>query len=444
MKTVEELTDIFDQIAATTSKNDKVLIITRHSDNSLFKNVLKFVFDDFITTGISTKKIEKKVKLDPKNSFETLEEAMDFVKENNTGKDQTIADLQAFIGQFDEETQQLLKGIFSKNIKVGITSKSINKALGKGFIFEFGCQLAHSYEKYPNKVNGKEFILTKKLDGHRCICFVHEDKVTFFTRKGLEMNGLIHIGEAAQRLVSEYDLPEGEDTVVLDGELLLSDDGSMETKDLFRATSQILKKDSADKSDIQFNIFDWLPLSEFIQGQSSLDYAQRKVVLDKWFYDFEATSKSPIQLVKTLYWGSDMEAISKLQNMADEEGWEGLMLNLAEGFYVTKRTSSLLKLKKFKSADILVLDMYEGEGRNKGRLGGLTCQFKDFKVDIGYGFSDEEREAFWADPSKVVGKIIEIKYFQETTNQNGGKGIRFGGFKTVRHDKTIDDINYED
>ena len=444
MKEIDELVGIFDQINATNSKNDKILIITRHSDNPLFKKVLKFTFDDFIRTGISTKKMEKEVKLEPINSFSSLEEAMTFVQENNTGKDQTIADLQAFISQFDDDTQQLLKSIFSKNLKVGITSKSINKALGAGFIYEFGCQLAHPYEKHAKKVDGKEFVLTKKLDGHRCICFVNNDNATFFTRKGLEMTGLNHIGEAAKRLISDYDLPENEHTVVLDGELLLKDDGSMETKDLFRATSKILKKDTADKSGIQFNVFDWLPLSEFMNGQSTLDYGQRRVVLDKWFYDYEQFSDSPIHLVRTLYWGSDLEAISNLQVMADDEGWEGLMLNLVDGFYVTKRTPSLLKLKKFKSADILVLDMYEGEGRNKGKLGGLTCQFKDYTVDIGYGFSDQEREAFWNNPSLVIGKIIEIKYFEETTNQNGGKGIRFGGFKTIRNDKTVDDVNYED
>lgn len=454
---IKQVVAIFNEIATNSSKSIKENIIARNAENQLFKRILKFVFDDFIRTGISTKKIEKALDLPVVNDFSSLEEAMDFVEKNNTGKDQTVADLQHFIGKFsDPMEKETLSAIFSKTLKVGITSTTINKALGKGFIFTFGCQLAHPYEKYADKLKGKEFVLTQKLDGHRCIVFIEGDNAAFFTRKGIEMAGLDTLAKHAVLLAKEFDTDM---PVVLDGELLLEVDGTIDVGDLFRSTSKAIRDEKADKSGLRFNMFDWLPLPEFLRGNSDLDYGQRRHGMELAYGNYaeslsirvsnsggdpKSKTYSPrIKLVKSLYRGEDLEMITELQRKVDEEGWEGLMLNLVDGFYLTKRTSSLLKIKKFFNADILVKDVYEGTGENKGRLGGVVAQFKDFEVQVGSGFSKEERVNFWNDPSLIIGKIIDVQYFEESSNQKGGKGLRFPTYKSLRSDKTAADINYE-
>lgn len=61
----------------------------------------------------------------------------------------------------------------------------MNKIYGKGFIKVFAVMLAESFTDNPKHLDGKEFIVTQKLDGVRCVAFVHENgEVQFFTRNG--------------------------------------------------------------------------------------------------------------------------------------------------------------------------------------------------------------------------------------------------------------------
>ena len=53
-------------------------------------------------------------------------------------------------------------------------------------------------------------------------------------------------------------------------------------------------------------------------------------------------------------------------------------------------------------------------------------------VKVGSGFSKELREEIWKNPDSYIGKIIEVQYFEETENQNGGKGLRFPVFNDFR------------
>lgn len=58
---MKEVIKIFKQIQDTSSLNDKKEIIAANKDNELFKKCLRFLLDGNIVTGISTKKINKKV-----------------------------------------------------------------------------------------------------------------------------------------------------------------------------------------------------------------------------------------------------------------------------------------------------------------------------------------------------------------------------------------------
>ena len=125
------------------------------------------------------------------------------------------------------------------------------------------------------------------------------------------------------------------------------------------------------------------------------------------------------------------------------------MLNTADGFYETKRTSSLLKIKKFYSSDCLVLSVLEGTGKYEKSMGGVLIEYKGETLSVGSGFTDEQREYFWENKDDIIGKVIEVQYFSESTNQKDDKiSLRFPTFKglvfkNMRPDKTKDDVNYE-
>ena len=61
-------------------------------------------------------------------------------------------------------------------------------------------------------------------------------------------------------------------------------------------------------------------------------------------------------------------------------------------------------------------------------------------MKVGSGFSDELRRQIWTHEVMIVGKIVEIQYFEETTNADGGISLRFPVFKDFRPDKTEADF----
>lgn len=433
---VKSAFEVFEQIKSTTSNNEKIEIIRSNSDNMLFTKILRFVYDDFITTGVSFKSICTRI--DGLDDFVTepgqytMETLMNHVRAYNTGTISTIQKIIDYASVFEDQAlREFIYHVFAKDLKVGVTAKSINKALGKGFIREFSVQLAHPFHKYVNKVEGKHFTLTQKLDGHRAVCIVKDGRPKFYTRKGLPIDGMEVQEQEVLHLADDDPLE-----FVLDGELLLPNTDGLATKDLFRETSKVLRSKSKDKSDIIFNVFDVVSYDEFVAGTSLDGFSARKQNLYGAFSDHP--NLKHLKLVQDLYIGNDLSMIYELQRtMVKPNGWEGLMLNLNNGKYQTKRTTNLLKIKEFLDADVYVKDVFEGTGRLAGKLGGVVIDYKGNDVKVGSGFSDGERDVFWKDPSTIVGHLIQVSYFEETHNQNDDKlSLRFPTFVTVRDDKS--------
>jgi hypothetical protein len=68
-------------------------------------------------------------------------------------------------------------------------------------------------------------------------------------------------------------------------------------------------------------------------------------------------------------------------------------------------------------------------------------KYKDGNVvKVGSGFSDELRKEVWQNQDKYLGAICEVKYFEETSNADGGLSLRFPIFKDFRSDKTEADF----
>lgn len=445
--------NIFKEIEKTSGKNDKISIIKQHKDDETFKKYLKFLYDETIVTGLSTKKINKKVDIKIENKPKSVIEVLDYLEEHNTGSDKDIAFVQSYINSLVyqdgmEETERhniyvkFLKELFTKTYKCGITASSVNKAI-KNLINEFKVQLAHPYEKYVDKIKGK-FYITQKLDGHRTICLIDKpnDSVKFLTRKGHKIYGLNEIENDIRRTFMKTLKQDA--VVVLDGEITVSK--KCLPKDIFSETSKIIRKDG-DKVGLQFNIFDMLLHEDFLTGKSKQEYSVRREALDSLMFIYLLNTEPLVKHlvhVPVLYQGTDKDEIAKWSDWATQQGHEGIMLNTADGFYETKRNSGLLKVKKFHNADVLCTGVFEGTGKYAGTLGGITIDYKGTSVGVGSGFTDEERDYYWKNQDEIIGKIIDVQFFEETTNdKNDGISLRFPTIKSVRTDKTIEDINID-
>jgi DNA ligase-1 len=376
---------IIDKIANTSSRNEKESILKENKDNKLFKDILYFVFNPYILTGISKKKISKKVNIPNTECDMLIGDILEYLNKNNTGRDNDIIVVKHFINSQPNELQELYTKILTKDLQIGITADTINKVYGSNFIPTFDVMLAKKFEEHKHKIKG-DFIVTKKLDGNRIVLIKEDGIVKSFTRQGKQYEGLEEIESDFENILI--------DNIVFDGELIADTEGS--THEIYAETTSKARSKGSNKTGLLFHIFDVLPLVEFQNGKSRKNCIDRKKFLSEIIKTY---SLPHCREVKPLYIGSELSKIDELMNYAREQEWEGLMVNFNTP-YVCKRTDTILKVKVMQTCDLKVIGFQEGEGRNTNKLGALIVDYKGYSVGVGSGFSDYDREYIWNNQSE--------------------------------------------
>lgn len=424
---------ILEKIKNTSSNNEKQAILEQNKNNELLKEILKFVYNPYFKTGLSSKKIKKKIApteyrllLQPNNSITYI---FDYLKDHNTGTDQDIAHVQWYIRNYSEGCPEIVEEILTQNLKIGMTAKSINK-VWNNLIPEFNVMLADKYWEKIDKLEQEKprILVTQKLDGMRCTTIKLGDKINLMSRSGQLMTGFVEIEHELK------ELPDG----VYDGEILadLSIDNSL---DLFASTVSAARTKDTKKENMTYNVFDYVKkVEEFVTGMFSESCVQRKQNLENIL---KKAHCNYIKYVEVLYDGEyNSDIIDKLLNKALSLQQEGIMLNIADAPYQKKRTTDILKVKKMNTVDLFVTNVFEGKGKYRGTLGGVVVEYKGQPVGVGSGFSDIQRKMIWEHPESIVGKLIEVQYFEESKDKNGKPSLRFPVFKKIRLDKNEESL----
>lgn len=216
---------------------------------------------------------------------------------------------------------------------------------------------------------------------------------------------------------------------------------NLSDNDNFQIGTGIINSDDSDKSCIKFVIYEIIPVEEFENGESKLGYkARRETLLNPLITAISRLGTDNLEVVPIIYEGTDQSVVQPLLDKADSNGWEGLMLN-KDTKWKNKRNNGILKIKSFKHADILCTNIVEGDGKYKGTLGLIKCDYKGYELGVGSGFTDEQRNYYWNNPNEIVGKIVQIKFKGETKNKNGGLSVQFPIFEIIRNDKSEPSYN---
>ena len=404
---MEEVIKIFKQIQETSSTNDKKAIIIANKDNELFKKCLVFLLDGNINTGISNKKINKKVEpsseLAPyylcRNS--TFEEVMDYLIKNNTGTDADIYEIQCFLVGHEED-REFYEQMITKSFRLGADSKVVNACI-PNLIPTWDVMLGTSIEhcKLPENT---WFSLSQKLNGNRCTYYNGE----FYTRQNKKYIGLNHIKKDIEKISNAKDF-------VFDGELIYKNSEGLSDSSAFQKGTGIANNKSENKEELKLVLFDVLPREEFDNKVSKNTYKTRKQLL----LDLKQYETENIEIVQMFYEGTDQSEIWKWLDYCEQHDMEGCMLNL-DTPYECKRTKSLMKIKKFYDFDLQIVGYEEGTGRNKGRLGAFVVDYNGNKVKVGSGYGDEERVNFWNNRDKYIGRVITVKYKEISKDKKTG------------------------
>ena len=436
---MEELFKKLKTLKSISSTNDKKRFIKANENDLLFKTTLKFLLDDMQVTNISKAKINKKVKIKPNEEIINMYDLYNYLSHDCGGKDIDLANVQAFISEHKEfETE--LKEIITKSMRLGVKAKLVNQALGYNLIPIFDVQLATSYDKCKNKFKGKEIIITEKIDGQKMIAIKENNKVKLYSRQGKILDGLIEIEKDILSINKE--------SFVMDGELVSANEFN-NNEDTYKDTMKKASKKGI-KTGLVYMIYDYIEnVDDFYRGRDNTKSIDRKANVKRII---DENNLKFIKYLEPWYIGEDLNKVEEFLLKADNNGKEGICVNIADAPYEAKRTHNLAKCKSFKTADVLVYDIVEGEGAMKDMLGALKCKFiyngEIQEVEVGSGFKQSERIEIYNNPSLVLNKIITIRMFEISKNSSTNKfSLRFPSWISmnyIRKDKiSINDTSVD-
>ena len=339
--------------------------------------------------------------------------------------------IEAVSQEFDsEEWNGLCRRVIIKDLRCGISEKTLNKVLGKTEwkIPTFTCQLATDSNDHANKMKGIKRIECK-LDGVRVLALCTKNRVTLYSRNGKIFENFPDIQEQLNQIKHRISL-ETKGPFVLDGEIV---------GESFQALmKQAQRKDNAKTKDMNYYIFDVIPLADFERGYWNAQQHKRTEILEVNKKEIETEPNLRIMPGMDVNLGTaeGQDVMRRFAEDAVAQGFEGIMIKAVDAPYECKRSSFWMKWKPVMTVDLNIIGFEEGTGRNLGRLGAIICEGVDndrnIRVNVGSGLSDADRDEYWHSRNDLLGRVVEVAADAVTQNQDGTYSLRFPRFVRFR------------
>lgn len=404
----------------------------------VFLGLLNATYNPMITWGIKQVPVTEGI-TNAENPWDEFNDLLSELKTRKLTGNAARQAIQNISERFDsEEWNMFCAGVLKKDIRGGVSDKTINKVCA-GTVYEvpvFGCQLATNCEDRPEMIGKKR--LEPKLDGVRVLmmCSTSDDGTTLITsysRNGKVFDNFKHIEEEIEGKLSILAGKTGHTSFVLDGEVV--------GKSFQELMTQARRKDNVQAEDSTFHIFDFIPTEDFLRGHWNAQLHKRIAILDKVsnVINEMKTVKLIPHIIVDLDTSEGKNQFDRYSKDCVADGFEGIMIKNLQAPYECKRNTFWLKWKPVITVDLEVIDVEEGTGRNVGRLGALVCSGTDhgkqITVNVGSGFSDEQRDDFYINRTEVIGRTVEILADVVTKNRDGTYSLRFPRFVRFRDDK---------
>ena len=335
---------------------------------------------------------------------------------------------------FDSDQWNMVcRRVITKDLRCGISEKTLNKVLGKTewAIPVFTCQLAQDSTEQQQKLRGQRR-LEVKLDGVRVLAVVQGMNTTLFSRNGREFENFPQIAEAIDRARVLFQRANPKVTrFVLDGEVM--------GESFQKLMRQARRKRDANTDNMVYHIFDIIPLDQFQEGVCRTPQSTRI----EWLEQAAADLKSMTDCLRVmpgmnvdLDTAEGHDIMRRFAEASVREGYEGIMIKDLAAPYRCKRVDAWMKWKPTITVDLTIVGFEEGTGRNLNRLGAIICEGDDhgrhIRVNVGGGFSDSNRDEYWAERHALVGHLVEVEADAVTQNQDGTYSLRFPRFLRFR------------
>lgn len=427
--------DILEELEATSGKNAKRDILELNKNNKLLQQVFVAAQDPYTVYYVNKFKTPPPSKVTQVTDDGAIEALIDIVLPELSSRRVTGNAAKDFLfdtfKSLDADQQKWYTRILLKNLRAGVQTTVLD--VWPGLIKTFTVALAETLKSDFVKGEGIKLLepvtypirCEPKLDGLRCIAVKKDGKVTFFTRNGTELDSMPKIKAALEAAPI--------DNVVLDGEGMAADWNE--------SASVMMSKTQKDDSNLYYNIFDAMPLDNWVEQDCSMTYFYRAILVRDVV---EAVASSCVRQVPHIMAQNEEELKVFFAKCLDEE-YEGVMLKTLDTPYKFKRSSNILKLKPVVTYEGVIVGHYEGRRGTKreGLFGGFEVVFSNGVVTrVGGGFNDAlKADVQLQGPDTYLGKIVEVEAQPDPLTKDGltvdGKA-RFPVFTRFRDEGDVD------
>lgn len=429
--------ELIKTLEKTPSTNEKVSILSKYPDPSTLTTYLKYSLNPLVNYYV--RKIPEYTSHDIPTL--TFVEGMRHIFNNLTTRKFTghaaLNLLANTLASVPTKEAHLLERMVLKDLRCGVNIGLVNKAF-KGLINEYPCLLATPYDEKSSKYVTYPAIVQTKEDGGRinAIVDVVKGTVEFFSRNGKEVTihneKMVHHLQALAGLHLDF-----YSKTVFDGELLaVTPQGIADRQTGNGLFTKAIRGTITPQESmlLRIRLWDYVDYEVFSGNKPSTEkYCDKVMELQHALDKLDSTF---IEMVTT-YHVNNLEEVDKILQEHYDRGLEGVILKDRTLIWEDKRSKKQLKFKAENTADLIVTNWEEGEGKYAGMLGALECETSDGMLIVSVsGFDDNQRQNL--KPEDVVGKIIEVKYNSITKNKKNDKYSLFlPRFVQFRDDKYV-------
>lgn len=458
MKDTQIILEIIKELRADNSLNYKKEVLARYSDYETFKEFLIRVYNPRINYYM--RKIPDVISYEMKEQdLSGLRDVLNVL----SGRMVTGAEAINYVRNFLLEANQVIRELFElaigRDIRAGVGIGIINEVY-KGLIEEIFYQRCSkldekTLERFDTMPDG--FLAQAKADGVFSYIIKANDTVTMLTRAGtawisdnlkedmLKCSDGVYVGEAliykegkpldrktGNGLINKFIKRETTlESLQSKIDAILNSGRYLTGKNL-KISEEIKQKEwefaEIDKA-LHFVIWDSLTLEEFEEGISTRPYTERFGEAIK--ATFMTSKLKPVPSYRVY-------SMKEAQAIADEfisEGGEGAIVKKLDTMWKDGTSKDMVKIKAVLDADLLCVDVEEGSGKYKGKVGALVLETScgRLKVKVGTGLTDKDRDKPF---NYYTGKVIEIQYNEFIKSKSKSTDSLFlPRFIEVREDK---------
>lgn len=404
-----------EEIAATSSKNEKQALVKKHIGDDKFSMTLTAALNPLISYGISKRPIVSPdtvgTGLFEDSTWDLLGLLINRATTGMSGN-AAIDAVRAEMERLEPASSELFWRIIKKDLRAGFSAETVNKAV-KGLIQTFPymrCVLP-SKAKFDKWDWAAGAFSQHKADG----AFTNVDHdtrgvVRLTTRQGNELPI-----EKFEKMVPEIQraLQRGTQT---HGEIVVKVDGVIANREIGNGilNSVLAGGDFAENEVPVFYAWDQIPLTAVVpKGVYEVPYRERFTALLRQL--IHAGTES-VKLIPTKIVHSLKEAYEHCSSL-QVEGKEGTVLKNGAGFWKDTKSGNedAVKLKLEVDVDLISTAILDGEEgtKNEGRAGRVTVETRDGLLRVNVAVKNEKlRDEIDADPQAFIGRIWAVRFNQ--------------------------------